>query len=154
VSHRYPITDGELTEDVEDLPLQRAARLLQLVEERLIDLALARLGGDEVPQVTDLWLADAMDAAEALLEPIGVPREVVVDHQVRALESDALSGGVGGDEDLDIGVVQEGLLDFPSLVAVDAAMDDDDRLLATEERRDALFEVVQRVRCSVKMTSL
>ena len=52
---------------------------------------------DEVPEVADLGLADAVDAAEALLQPVGVPGQVVVDHQVGALEVDALAGRVGGD---------------------------------------------------------
>jgi hypothetical protein len=34
--------------------------------------------------MADLRLADAVDAAEALLEPVRVPREVVVHHQVRS----------------------------------------------------------------------
>ena len=45
-------------------------------------------------------LADAVDAPEPLLDPVRVPRQVVVDHQVRGLEVQALAGRVGGEQDL------------------------------------------------------
>ena len=50
-----------------------------------------------------------MDAAHPLLEPVGVPGDVVVEEDVAALEVDALAGGLGGDENLD-GAVLELLL--------------------------------------------
>ena len=52
-----------------------------------------------------------MDAAEALFEAVRIPRQVVVDHQVGVLEVDAFTGGVGGDEDADLGVGAEERLD-------------------------------------------
>ena len=52
-------------------------------------------------------LANAMDTAEALFDAIGVPRQVVIDHQMGPLEIDALAGGVGGDEDLHVFVLRE-----------------------------------------------
>ena len=48
--------------------------------------------------MTDFGLTYAMDAAEALFEPIGVPGQVVVDHQMCALEVDAFAGGVGSQQ--------------------------------------------------------
>ena len=60
-----------------ELQLRRARRrpgrrglalLLELLEQPAVDLALARLVGDQVPEVADLGLADAVDAAEALLD--------------------------------------------------------------------------------------
>ena len=95
--------------------------------------------------MADLGLADAVDAAEALLDPVRVPGQVVVDHQVGALEVDALAGRVGREQDLDLGVVPERLLRLHPLLAAHAAVDDDDRLRAAEQRRDAALEVVQRV---------
>ena len=41
-----------------------------------------------------------MDAAHPLLQPVGVPGDVVVDHQVAELKVDAFSGRLGGDHDL------------------------------------------------------
>ena len=88
-----------VTEDVEDLALVGRALLLDLLEQALEDLALAGVRGDEVPQVADLGLADAVDATEALLDAVGVPGQVVVDHQVGALQVETLAGGVGRDQD-------------------------------------------------------
>ena len=99
-----------LTEHVEDLIAERPALLLELLEQPLEDLALPGVVGDEVPEVADLLLADAVDAPEPLLDPVGVPWQVVVDHQMRPLEVDALAGGVGGDQDQHVLVLGEGLL--------------------------------------------
>ena len=41
-----------------------------------------------------------MDAAHALLEPVRVPRDVVIEEDVAALEVDAFAGRLGGDEHL------------------------------------------------------
>ena len=87
----------ELAKHVEHLAAERLAGLLDLVQEGAVDVALAGLLGDQVPEVADLGLADAMDAAEALFQAVGVPGQVVVDHEVGALEVDALAGGVGGE---------------------------------------------------------
>jgi hypothetical protein len=117
----------ELAEDVEDLPAEGVAGGFELLEQAVVDVAFAGLVGDEVPEVADLGLADAVDAAEALLEPVGVPRQVVVDHQVRALEVDAFAGGVGGEQHLDVWVVAERLLGVEARFASHAAVDGDER---------------------------
>ncbi len=44
-------------------------------------------------------LAVAVAAADALLDALGVPGQVVVDHQIAELQVDALGGGLGGDHD-------------------------------------------------------
>ena len=92
-----PALELELAEHVEDLAAERLAGLFELLQQRAIDVALAGLLGHQVPQVADLGLADAVDAAEALLEPVRVPGQVVVHHQVGALQVDALARGVGGE---------------------------------------------------------
>ena len=73
--------------------------------------------------MADLGLADAVDAAEALFQAVGVPGQVVVDHQVGALEVDAFAGGVGGDQDLDFLVLRERFLGLAPVLAADAAVD-------------------------------
>src|SRR6185437_8183582 len=99
-----------LAENVEDLAAQRLPCQLELLEELLIDVAFSGLLRDKVPEVTDLRLTNAMDAAEALLEPIGIPWQVVVHHQVRTLQVDTFTRGVGGEEDLYRRIVPERLL--------------------------------------------
>ena len=64
-------------------------------------------------------LADAVDAAESLLDPVGVPRQVVVDHQVSALKIDAFACGIGGHQDLNFWIVLERFLRlFPLLAPI------------------------------------
>ena len=73
--------------------------------------------------MADLCLADAVDAPEALLQPVGVPGQVVVDHQVGALQVDALAGRVGGDEDASVAILFERLLGAVTILARHAALD-------------------------------
>src|SRR5205823_8661727 len=56
-----------------------------------------------------LPLPVAVNAAHPLLQAVRVPRDVVVEEDVAALEVDALARGLGGDQDLD-GVFSELLL--------------------------------------------
>ena len=86
-----------------------------------------------------------MDAAESLLDAVRVPRQVVVDHQVGALEVHAFSGGVGGDQDLDDWVIAECVLHPAAILAADPSVDGHDGLWPTHECLDLGFEVVQRV---------
>ena len=126
-------------------PLSACALDLELLEQALVDIALAGFLGDEVPEVADLGLADAVDAAEALFQPVRVPRQVVVDHQVGVLEVDAFASGIRGDEDPHVGVGAEQLLDLAALVAVTPAVDGDDGVGVAEQPADLLLQVVQRV---------
>ena len=61
-------------------------------------------------------LADAVDAADALLDLGRVPGQVEVDQVVGGLEVQALGRGIGADQDVDL-AAQEALLD---LLALDA----------------------------------
>ena len=142
---RSGVSLNAVAEDVEDLAAVGLALLLDLLQQPREDLALAGVVGDEVPQAADLLLADAVDAAEALLDPVRVPREVVVDHQVRDLEVQALAGGVGREQDLAVGVARELLGDLAALGAAHAAVDRLDGLGPAEQRADPAHEVVQRV---------
>ena len=128
-----------------NLAAERLPGLFQLLEQPPVDVALAGLVGDQVPQVADLRLADAVDAAEALFQAVRVPGQVVVDHQVGALQVDAFAGGVGGQQHLHLRVVPERFLRRQTFLAAYAAMDDDHRRLAAEQSRDALLQVAQRV---------
>src|SRR6266550_8252019 len=78
----------QLAQHIEDLTAQRSTSLFELLQERAVNVPFAGLFGDEVPEVTHLRLADAVDAPEALLDAVGVPRHIVVHHKVRPLEVD------------------------------------------------------------------
>ena len=102
-------------------------------------MALARVGGDQVEDVDVAGLPDPVDAAHALLEPVRVPRDVVVDHQVAELEVDALAGRLGRHHDL--GPLPELLLCGDALAQLHPAVDQGD----VEVGAELLDEVVERV---------
>ena len=87
----------QLAQHVEDLSAQSRPSLLQLLQQLEIDLTLTGLVGHQVPQMADLGLADAVDAAKALLQAVGVPWQVVVHHEVSPLQVNAFTSGVGGE---------------------------------------------------------
>ena len=95
--------------------------------------------------MANLGLADAVDASEPLFDPVGVPRQVIVHHQVGALEVDALASGVGGQKDLHLGIVLERFLRPHPVFAAHAAMNHDHRVLAPEQRGYAVLQVIERV---------
>ena len=72
----------------------------ELLVEQLVD---ALVGGvllvEEVDHHHVELLAVAVAAADALLDALRVPGQVVVDDQIAELEVDALGGGLGGDQD-------------------------------------------------------
>ena len=135
----------KFAEHVEDLAAERLSRLLQLFEQLAIDVAFACLFSHEIPEVTHLRLTNAVDPAEALLESIGIPRQVVVHHQMCALEIDALARGVRREQHLHFRVVFERLLRLHALFAAHAAVDHHHGGFAAEQRGDVLEEIVQRV---------
>ena len=122
-----PAFELQLAEHVEHLPAQGAARLFQLLQQAVIDITFAGFFCDQIPQMADFRLADAVDAAESLFQPVGVPRQVIVDHQVGALKVDALPGRIGCQQHLNLGIVPEGFLRLHAFLATHAAVDDDDR---------------------------
>ena len=134
-----------LTQDVEHATAQGCALDLQLFEQPLEDIALTRFGRHHVPQVADLCLADAVDTAEALLQAVRVPGQVVVDHQVGVLQVHTFAGRVGGDEHARRRVVAEQLLHLATLFAFHAAVDHDHSFLTADQTPDLGGQVVQRV---------
>ena len=128
-----PPLEVKLAEHVEYLTAERLPRLLQLLEELAVDVALACFVRDQVPEVTHLGLADAVDPSEPLLQAVRVPGQVVVHHQVRALQVDAFAGRVGGEQHLDLRVVAERFLGLEPILAAHAAVNRHDRFLASQQ---------------------
>ena len=134
-----------IAEHVVDLIAVDHPLLLDLLEEPREDLAFPRLMGNEVPQVAGTLLTDAVDAPEPLLDAVGIPGQVVVDHHVGDLQVDALSRRIGGHQHLHGRIHPEPLLQLPAVVALDAAVDGDHRLGAAEFGPYAVDHVVERV---------
>jgi hypothetical protein len=73
--------------------------LLDLLKERSINVALTSFNREQIIKMTNFSLTDAMNPTEALLDPVGVPRQIVVHHQVSTLKIDALARSIGRKED-------------------------------------------------------
>ncbi|GBD26511.1 hypothetical protein HRbin30_01843 [bacterium HR30] len=144
VAERPPL-ELELPQNIEHLATQSPTSLFKFPQQRVVDVTFAGLDGHQVPEVTGFGLPDAVDAAEALLDAVRVPRKIVIDHEVRPLEVDALAGGVGGYQDLDFGVVEKSFLGLLALFPAHAPVDRDHRPGPAEQGGDALHDVVQRV---------
>ena len=62
-------------------------------------------------------------------------QQVVVDHQVGALQVDALPGGIRGHQDADILVLLELFFNFAPLIPQQAAMDGDHSFFPAQQER-------------------
>ena len=73
---------------------------LELLGQQLEDALVGRvLAVEEVDDHHVVLLAVAMAAADALLDALRIPGQVVVHHQRAELEVDAFGAGLGGDHD-------------------------------------------------------
>src|SRR5581483_8575554 len=86
------------------------------------DFAFARLRSHQIPEMADLCLPNAMNAAKTLLQAIGIPRKIIIDHQVSALQIDPLTSSISGDQNQRLPVLGEGFLRPGSLLTSHAAM--------------------------------
>ena len=99
----------------------------------------------QVPQVADLGLADAVDATKSLLQPVRVPGQVIVDHQVGPLQVDAFPGGVGRHQHQRILVLREQFLNAFAFFAAHAAADRHNSLVASDQGSNAADQIIERV---------
>ncbi len=95
--------------------------------------------------MADLRLPDTVNAPEALLQSVGIPGQVVVDHQVRPLQVDAFASRICRYQHQRLRIVQKLLLRGAPLLASYAAMDVDYGLWTSQQGADAFGQVVQRV---------
>src|SRR5437867_2972009 len=86
-----------------------------------------------------------MYSPEALLDPVGIPWQVVIDHQMSALEVYAFSSGIRGEKDLHHGIVKKGLLGLSTLLSSQPTMNDHERFTSAKERRNLVLQVVESI---------
>ncbi|GBD06134.1 hypothetical protein HRbin20_01736 [bacterium HR20] len=139
-----PALELQFAQHVEDLATEGGASLFELLEQSVVNVALASLDCHHVPQVAGFGLADTVDAAKALFDTVGVPGQVVVDHEVCALEIDAFAGSIGCHEHAYLRIVEKGLLCFAPVFTAHGSVDEHHCLLA-QQCCDALDQVVQGV---------
>ena len=116
-----------------------------LVEQFAVDFAFASVLGHKIPQRTRTFLPDTMDASEPLLDTIRVPWQVIVDHEIRALQIQSLPCRVGRHKNTHLWIVDESFLHGFACIAVHTAMDDLHRLRLPQQCSDAILQIVQGI---------
>src|SRR5690606_29587455 len=135
----------QLSEHVIYAAAKRFARRLQLFEKAGVNLALTRVRRNQVPEVANLGLADTVDTAETLLDLVRIPGQVVVDHEMSALQVHALARSVVRDQHKQVFVLHESLDDLAALLARDPAVDDVHGFRIAEACPHLVEEVVEGV---------
>src|ERR1035437_5031206 len=64
----------DFTQNVKHLTMQCLTGLIELFQQRPVNVSFAGLVGDQVPEMADLCLPDTVNATKALLDPVGIPR--------------------------------------------------------------------------------
>ena len=95
--------------------------------------------------MADLGLANAVNASEALLESIGIPRQIVIDHEVRTLQIDTLARSIGCDEYPHVLVLRKAMLRRPTVITGHSAANHHNRIWVAQQDADLLLEIGQRV---------
>src|SRR5277367_6319366 len=96
--------------------------------------------------MADICLADTVDASKSLFEPIWIPRQVIIHHQVRSLEINTFARRVRGNQYLSVYVLFEPLLSFPPLLTPHRTVNLDNRFVSAK-----LLQSVSQVIQSVAM---
>ena len=68
---------------------------MDALEKFLEHSAFARVGRNEIANEAILFLPVTVDAPHALLQPDGIPRNVVIDHEPAKLQVDAFARRLG-----------------------------------------------------------
>ena len=91
-----------LSDDVEHrVIVERLANLVQFFKQLIQDAALYGVRRHKIENQAILSLAVSMDTTHSLLKPVGIPRNVVIEHYVAALQVDAFARCLGCDQNLD-----------------------------------------------------
>ena len=90
-------------------------------------------------------LADTVDTPETLLKTVGVPGQIVVDHQMRPLQVDAFTCGIRGNEHLHTFILCKSFLCFSALFAPHPTMDSHYSLFEPQHSANTLGQIVKRI---------
>ena len=63
--------------------------------------------GDEIPKMADLALTNAMDSSKTLFQPVWIPGQIIIDHEMRPLKIDAIASGIGCEKYKNVRVARE-----------------------------------------------
>ena len=132
----------DFAENVEDAAFESIVDIFELGEQAVINLALAGFLGHEIPKVTYLLLANAVEAPETLFKAVRIPRQVIIDHEVGVLEVHAFSGGIGREQDADFRIGAEHFLPLAAFITMHAAVNGGDGFGGAEDATDSAFQIV------------
>ena len=90
-------------------------------------------------------LADTMDTAKPLLQPVRIPRQIIVYHQMRSLQVDTLAGGIRCNQHTNTYILLEKLLGLAPFVTEHPTMNRDDSFLVAKQRADFVCQIIQRI---------
>ena len=93
--------------------------------------------------MADLCLTNTMNAAETLLQPIGVPGQVIVNHQMRPLKVDAFTRSIRGDQNANAHILLEKLFCLSPFVTEHTTMDGHNSLIVPKQRPDFSGKIIQ-----------
>ena len=95
--------------------------------------------------MADFCLPDAVDTTETLFKAVRVPRQIVIDHQVGALQVDTLTSGVGSDEDTHFFILLKQFLDLAPLVTEHTSVNGYNCFVIAKERPNFISQVTQGI---------
>jgi hypothetical protein len=81
--------------------VQSVTDFLELVEQTLEHAALDGIGGHKIEDQAIALLTIAVDTAHALLQPVRIPGDVIVEQDMAALQIDPFAGRLSCHQDLD-----------------------------------------------------
>src|SRR3546814_1386432 len=99
--------------------------------------------------MADFGLADPVDTAETLFDLVGIPGQVVVDHEVAALKVHTFAGCVVCNQHQHVAVLHEPLDDLAPLFPRHAAMDHIDRIRIRSEEHTSELQSLMRISYAV-----
>src|SRR5262245_34483048 len=101
---RFPWIDRRA---VENSGRDVAVRAMMPAAEMFENCAFDRAGMKEPNAVNRALLAETIDAADALFEAQGIPRQLDIDHEAASvMQIEPLAGGISRNQDIELAIVE------------------------------------------------
>ena len=130
-----------VAEHVEEVAVIGFGHSVDFFEQPVKHIAFASVAGNQVPEVADLALTDTVNATESLFDAIGVPGQIIVDHEVGTLQVEPLASSVGGEQHEGARVVRELFADGLAKMPRRAPMNGNNSVGAAQLGADFILQV-------------
>src|SRR5262249_22324178 len=114
-------------------------------EHSIENISFSSLRSNQVPQMTHLSLPNSVNSSESLFDSVGVPRQVIINHQVTALQVDALSSSISRYEKFYFPVLGESILRLFSFLTVHGTVYRDYRFRFPSQGSNLVHKIIQSV---------